>query len=410
MPYEFWIGLRYLLSRKSNAVLSIVTVISIIGVALGVTALSVVLSVVSGFEEDFQRKILGNNSPLIVFKSSGPIKNSADLVPKIESIEGVSAASPFLYNEVLLHSDSGRSAGVVVYGIDPGKVGKVTSLERDIVSGKLSRLSALKGELPGIAVGRELAENHLYLFPGATVDILSPGGELTPFGFGPKVRRFEVGAVFKSGLYEYDAKSCYIDFEEAQRFFGRPNEASGIQVNVKKLEEARKVASRLQAVMGDRYYIRHWMELNEDLFKAFKLEKTTFFIVLTMIVLVASFNIVGTLTLLVLTKGKEIAILKAMGATRMAVAKIFMAAGTLIGFIGMVSGLGLGYLTCVALKEYIRFPLNADVYQIDTLPVRMHVTEFALVGVSALLISFLATLYPALSAARLDPAEGLRYE
>ncbi len=410
MFYEFFIGFRYLLSRKHNALLSMITVISMGGVALGVTALTVVLSVVSGFEEDFQKKILGNNSPLILFKLSGSMTHYKELVETLEKIDFVKAASPFLYSEVLLHSDSGRSAGVVIYGIDPDKISQVTSLSRDMTDGELSKLNRRKGELPGIVVGYQIAEHNLYLFPGATVDIVSPSGELTPFGFGPKVRRFEVVGIFKSGLYEYDAKSSYINLEDAQRFFGRPSEVSGIQINVKELSKAREVAKNIQATLGQGYYVRHWMELNEDLFNAFKLEKTTFFVVLTMIVLVASFNIVGTLTLLVLTKGREISILKAMGATKGSIAKIFMVSGTLIGLCGIFVGVGLGYSLCVLLKKYIRFPLNADVYQIDTLPVQMHMGEFLLVGFCALAISFLATLYPALRAASLDPVEGLRYE
>jgi lipoprotein-releasing system permease protein len=408
--YEFFIGFRYLLSRKHNALLSVITVISVIGVALGTTALTVVLSVVSGFEQDFQRKILGNNAPLILFKAAGPIRNAEEVIQKVEQVEGVKAASPFLYSEVLLHGQSGRSAGVVLYGIDPKKIGDVTSLGRDMTDGKLDDLNAKEDHLPGIVVGQALAQNNLYLFPGSTVDVVSPAGELTPFGFGPKVRRFEVRGVFKSGLYEYDAKSSYIALADAQRFFGRVGEVSGVQINVDVLDKAKSVGQRIQAALGSDYYVRHWLELNEDLFKAFKLEKTTFFIVLTMIILVASFNIVGTLTLLVMTKGKEIAILKAMGGTKRSVARIFMTSGTLIGAIGTIIGLALGYLLCILLKNYIRFPLNADVYQVDTLPVRMQPHEFVIVGFCALLISFLATLYPSLRAARLDPAEGLRYE
>ncbi|MFH1017458.1 MAG: FtsX-like permease family protein [Pseudomonadota bacterium] len=410
MKYEFLIGFRYLLSRKHNALLSVITVISIAGVALGVTALTVVLSVVSGFEEDFQRKILGNNSPLILFRSTGPVRQYDSVIREIEKVPGVTAASPFLYSEVLLHTESGRSAGIVLYGIDPDRVGKVTSLQKDLVTGSLADLKARSGRLPGIIVGRELAENNLFLIPGTTVDVVSPSGELTPFGFGPKVRRFEVAGVFKSGLYEYDAKSAYVSIEDAQRFFDRKGEVSGIQINVKDLKRARAVGQEIQNRLGSEYYVRHWLELNEDLFKAFKLEKTTFFVVLTMIILVASFNIVGTLTLLVMTKGKEISILKAMGATRRSIARIFMVSGTTIGAIGMALGLFGGYVLCVLLKQYIRFPLDADVYQVDTLPVRMLPHEFVVVGACALLISFLATWYPSLRAARLDPAEGLRYE
>jgi lipoprotein-releasing system permease protein len=366
--------------------------------------------VISGFETEFERRIRGNNAPLILFRTLGPIRDPGDLARRIEGVEGVSAASPVLFSEVLLHAESGRSAGIVVYGIDPDRVGGVTSLRADVVQGSLDRLKAKEGELPGILVGRELAEKNLFLFPGATVDVVSPSGELSPFGFGPKVRRFEVAGVFRSGLYEYDAKSAYISLADAQRFFDRPDEASAVQINVRDVPKARDVARRIQTALGSSYYVRHWLELNEDLFQAWKLEKTTFFIVLTMIVLVASFNIVGTLTLLVMTKGREIAILKAMGATRRSIARIFMVSGTAIGLIGMALGLAGGWGLSVLLRDTIRFPLNADVYQLDTLPVRMHAHEFALVGLSALVISFLATLYPSLRAARLDPAEGLRYE
>ncbi len=410
MPYELFIGFRYLLSRKHNGLLSVISVISILGVAVGVMALTVVLSVVSGFETEFQRKILGNNAPLIVFQMTGPMTDHETVIEKIEAVEGVKAASPFVYSEVLLHADSGRSAGVVIYGIDPVRIEMVTSLSQDMISGSLGGLVTEEGELPGIVVGKELAENNLYLYPGSTVDVVSPTGELTPFGFGPKVRRFEVNGIFKSGLYEYDARSAYVALEDAQRFFGVTGEVGGIQVSVAEVHKARVVGEMLKKVLGENYYVRHWMELNRDLFEAFRLEKTTFFVVLIMIVLVASFNIIGTLTLLVLTKGKEIAILKAMGATRRAIAKIFMVFGSLIGSMGMILGLVGGYLLCRLLKEYIRFPLNADVYQLDTLPVRMQVEEFVLVGVSALVISFFASFYPAMRAARLEPAEGLRYE
>ncbi|HLG19261.1 MAG TPA: ABC transporter permease [Bdellovibrionota bacterium] len=410
MSYEFRIGVRYLLSRKHNALLSLITTISVVGVALGVTALTVVLSVVSGFEEEFQRKILGNNAPLILFRVSGPILEYDEVGKKIESVNGVKAQSPFLYSEVLLHSDSGRSAGVVLYGIDPKKVSDVTSITKDVVSGNIQDLLGKEGNLPPILVGHELAENNLVLFPGSTVDVVAPAGELTPFGFGPKVRRFNVVGVFKSGLYEYDAKSAYVSLTDAQRFFGRPGEASGIQISVKDIKSARAVGRQVQETVGERYYVRHWLEMNRDLFAAFKLEKTTFFIVLTMIVLVASFNIVGTLTLLVMTKGREISILKAMGATRRSIAKIFMVSGTLVGALGTGVGLFAGLVLCILLEKYVHFPLNADVYQLDTLPVRMRAIEFVLVGVSAMIISFFATLYPSLRAARLDPAEGLRYE
>lgn len=410
MSFEYFIGLRYLLSKKRHQLLSLITLISIAGVVVGVMALTVVLSVVSGFEQDFQKKILGNNAPLILFRADGPIENYEELTQQIESVKGVTASSPFVYAEVLAQGESGKSAGVVIYGVDPKKVDRVTSLKADMVDGKITDLSSTADGLPTMIVGKELAEHGLYLFSGATVDLISPFGEVTPFGYGPKVRRFKMVGTFKSGLYEYDSKSAYVDLAQAQKFFGKEGQVAGIQINVNNIDDARKIASVIQEKVGSDYYIRHWLELNEDLFKAFKLEKTTFFIVLTMIILVASFNIIGTLTLLVLTKGREISILKAMGASNSAIAKIFMTTGTFIGGVGVFFGLIFGVMLCYLLKVYIRFPLNSDVYQIDTLPVKINPSELVMVAVCALIISFLATLYPALKASQLDPSEGLRYE
>jgi lipoprotein-releasing system permease protein len=409
MNFETFIGLRYLLSKKKHHLLSLITLISIAGVVVGVMALTVVLSVVSGFEQDFQKKILGNNAPLILLKADGPITETEELMTKIESVEGVTATSPFIYAEVLAQSESGKSAGIIVYGIQPDRVQKVTSLGTDMVDGKVEDLNE-NGSYPTLIIGKELADHGLYSFKGSTIDLISPFGEVTPFGYGPKVRRFKVAGIFKSGLYEYDSKSAYIRMDQAQKFFGKEGQVAGIQINVTDIDDARTIGAQIQEKVGSEYYVRHWLELNQDLFNAFKLEKTTFFIVLTMIILVASFNIIGTLTLLVLTKGKEIAILKAMGASNLSIAKIFMTTGTFIGGVGVFFGLVFGYGLCLLLKYKIKFPLNADVYQLDTLPVRMDAMEFVIIGGSALLISFLATLYPALKASKMDPSEGLRYE
>ncbi|MCC7459790.1 MAG: FtsX-like permease family protein [Proteobacteria bacterium] len=409
MNFESFIGLRYLLSKKKHHLLSLITLISIAGVVVGVMALTVVLSVVSGFEQDFQKKILGNNAPLILLKADGAITETQELTQKIESVEGVTATSPFIYAEVLAQSESGKSAGIIVYGIEPDRVQQVTSLGEDMVDGKVEDLNE-DSNLPALIMGKELADHGLYTFKGASVDLISPFGEVTPFGYGPKVRRFKVAGIFKSGLFEYDSKSAYIRMDQAQKFFGKEGQVAGIQISVNNIDAARSIGAHVQEKVGSEYYVRHWLELNQDLFNAFKLEKTVFFVVLTMIILVASFNIIGTLTLLVLTKGKEISILKTMGASNVSIAKIFMTTGTFIGGVGVFFGLVFGYVLCLLLKYKIRFPLNADVYQLDTLPVKMDPWEFVIIGVSALLISFLATLYPALKASRLDPSEGLRYE
>lgn len=410
MRYEFTVGLRYLFSKKGDFLVSVITLISIVGVALGVMALLVVLSVVSGFENDFRKKILGNNAHLIVVKpGERHIDYDATLPGKIDVLPPVRGASPFLYEEVLLRGKSDRATGVLLYGVDPERVGEVTTLSKDMVSGKLIDLAA-QDDLPGIIVGEEIANHLLFLLPGDTVDVLSPSGELSPFGLSPKIRRFRVVGVFKSGLYEYDARSAYIDLRQAQHFFNQPNRVSGYQISLKNPDKAIDDARVVQRTVGENYMVRTWMELNRDLFSAFKLEKTVFFIVMTMIILVAAFNIVGTLVLVVTEKAREIAILKAIGARQSSVQKIFIATGCIIGAVGTVFGLLGAWVLIILLRDYINFPLNSNVYQIDKLPAVLNPYDFLAVAIAAMCISFLATLYPSIKASRQDPVEGLRYE
>lgn len=383
------------------------------GVVVGVMALCVVISGFSGFQESFREKILGNNAPLILFHFSEDIQDYEKLVDDIESVEGVRGAAPFVYSEVLAQSETGRSAGIVVYGVDPDKIIHVTDLKNDMIDGKVSDLTAETDPqtgFPKMILGKDLAESELLAFRGMTIDLVSPKGDITPFGLGPKVKRFEVGGIFYSGMYEYDSKSAYIHLHEAQKVFGTLGRVKGIQISVDDIDQAQKVASRIQNKIGGDYYIRHWMELNRDLFAAFQTEKKLSFIVLAMIILVASFNIIGTLTLLVMTKGKEIAILKAMGATKWSIQKIFMISGTFIGVIGTAFGLLMGYIACYLLKNHFQFDLNAGVYQMDHLPIIIDPFEFLLIGLCALAICFIATIYPSYRAASIEPTEGLRYE
>lgn len=411
MLFEPYIGIRYLLSRKNQRLLSLITWISILGVVVGVMALCVVTSGFSGFQTSFREKILGNNAPLILFHFSDDIENYGKLVEDIEAIEGVKGAAPFVYSEVLAQSETGRSAGIVVYGVDPERIVKVTNLENDMIDGKVEDLNPSdENRFPKMILGKDLADSELFAFKGMTVDLLSPKGDITPFGLGPKVKRFEVSGLFYSGMYEYDSKSAYVHLEDAQKVFGALGKVKGIQISVDDIDRAQEVAKRIKSEVGEDFYLRHWMELNRDLFAAFQTEKKLSFIVLAMIILVASFNIIGTLTLLVMTKGKEIAILKAMGATRWSVQKIFMISGTFIGVIGTLFGLLCGYICCYLLKNHLRFELNAGVYQMDHLPIIIDPIEFSLIGICALAICFLATIYPSYLASSIEPTEGLRYE
>ncbi len=399
------------MSKKNNAFLSVITWISILGVAVGVMALTIVLSAISGFQNEFRQKILGNNAPLIVFSSQGEIENHLEVEQIIKSTQNVQGVNSFVYSEVLVLSHDNRQAGVVVYGVDPNKVVTVTSLSKDMVNGDLKHLVQREGRLPGIVLGQSLARDHLYVDVGSIVSVLMPTGELTPFGFGPKLRRFEVVGVFKSGLYEYDTKSAYVDLPVAQSLMGySKNTVKGMQVGVVDISQIRATASKLHQRLSKDFYIRDWMEMNAALFDAFKLEKTVFFLVVVMIVLVASFNIIGTLTLLVMTKVKEIAILKAMGAKDFSIAKIFMFCGTWIGLIGTALGLTLGYFGCLLLERYFPFPLDANVYQVDHLPMKISLLEFFYVAACAIVIGFLSTIYPAFNAAKVEPSLGIRNE
>jgi len=410
MKLESYIGIRYLLSKKNQKLLSLITWISIVGVMVGVMALCVVTSGFSGFQKSFREKILGNNAPLILFHFSEDISDYQPLLETIEQIQGVRGASPFVYSEVLAQSETGRSAGIVIYGIDPQRIKKVTALQDDMIDGTLAALDPDQQGLPKIILGKDLSDSELFAFKGMAVDLVSPKGDITPFGLGPRIKRFEVGGIFHSGMYEYDSKSAYMHLDHAQSVFGKPGKIKGIQISVDDIDQAWLVASRIKEKIGSDYYIRHWMELNRDLFSAFQTEKKLSFIVLAMIILVASFNIIGTLTLLVMTKGKEIAILKAMGSTKRSILSIFVISGTVIGMIGTAFGLLLGFVVCYLLKNHLRFELNAGVYQMDHLPIMINPGEFLWIGLCAMTICFLATIYPAYRAASIEPTEGLRYE
>jgi len=415
-------------SRKRSAFVSLITVISIAGVAVGVTALCVVLSVMSGFEDDLKDKILGTNAHLVVLKFGTDFTGSADIAEKIRPLKNIKGASPFILNEGMVSSETNISA-LLIKGIVPDSASSAIDIGKYIDAGNLDFLddpskvplrrntSDLPGEvipahepkIPGIIIGREL-QKMLKVVPGDVVSIFSPLGELGPSGPIPKMRHFKVVGCFYSGMYEYDAKFVYISLKEAQNFFSMGESVTGIEVRVSDIDRVRAVSDEIKAVTGGYpYRVRTWMDMNKNLFAAIKLEKIVMFVILTFIVLVASFNIVSALIMVVLERAKEIAILKSMGATNGTVMRVFMIEGVLIGVVGTAIGLLAGWLLCLFTANY-HFQLDPEVYYIASLPVKMDPVEFAMVATSAILISFLATLYPSLQAAKLRPVEGLRYE
>lgn len=414
----------------------LMTLISTGGVALGVWALTVVLSVMSGFEADLKHKILGHTAHGIVLtygaNDLGDWRRTRDVVL---GVQGVSGATPFLYNEVMLSAGENLT-GAILKGIDVPTVGSVTELPRSIEDGKLAwlehseqiPLSSRRGDflddtgkappapapragraLPGIVLGSELAR-ALRVFVGDEVNVVSPFGDLGPAGPQPKSRPFRVAAIFYSGMYEYDSKFAYVDLRAGQRFFGLGESVTGLEVKVKDVDAAKGIMSRVLFELGGYpFRTKDWGELNRSLFSALQMEKVVMAVILGFIVLVASFIIIATLIMLVLEKTKEIAVLKSMGAGVPSVMKIFVLEGVVIGAVGTLFGLLLGYGTCL-LIEKVGIPLDPEVYYISNLPVLVDPAQFASVALAAMALSYLATIYPATKAARLRPVDGLRSE
>lgn len=407
LPYHLFIALRYLRSRKRHKGISFNTAISIGGVALGVMALLVVLSVMSGFHEDLQKKILGVNAHLVVLNYKGSIDDYGSIIERLKGEKEVISTSPFVLGQVMVSSGE-KGQGVYIRGIIPALESRTTEIAKHIKEGSMDRLSD-DTELPGIIIGRELS-SRLGLFINDKVNILSPTGEIGPLGMIPKIRTFRVVGIFEMGMFEFDSNLVMTDLKATQDFFDMGKSVTGIEVRLKDLYRAGEVRERIQKTLGYPYFAKDWMQMNRNLFSALKLEKFAMFIILVLIIFVASFNIVSNLIMNVIEKEREIAILKAMGATNRGIMKIFMLQGFLIGLVGTVIGIAGGYTLSYILNTYQIIKLPPDIYYLSHLPVKMKLSDFIVVSFSAIMISFLSTIYPALQAARLDPVEPLRYE
>ncbi len=406
MNLEIFIAGKYLKAKRKEGFISLISFLSVAGVTVGVMALVIVIAVMSGAETDFRKRILGLEPHILVMNYSGKFDNYSQMVAKLDQSELIKGVSPILFAQAMIRSSHSFS-GVMVRGIDPEKG---FSLVKGFSPEKLKRLLGKKrtiNELPGIILGKELA-NSAGVIKGDKVILMSPHGFISPVGHIPSMKRFIVKDTFNSGMYEYDNALAYVNLKEAQHLSGAGNKVSAIGIWVDNVFGVEKVKDSLSNILNYPFYMRDWMEINKSLFSALKLEKTAMFIILTLIILVAAFNIASALIMMVMEKTRDIAVLKAMGATNKTIRVIFIFKGMIIGFLGTLIGTAMGVAACFILKKYdfIQLP---DAYPFSTLPVQLEFIDVFTIAVSAIIICFFSTLYPSYKASKMDPVEALRY-
>lgn len=434
MPFEMWVGFRYLMSKRSSTFVSFIGIMTVLGVVLGVAALNVTLAVMTGFEDDLKSKIIGMNAHAVVLSHLSTFEPDPEIEKKVRETEGVIGVTPFTYNELLMQEGS-QVTGVILKGADPKTIGEVTDLvgsiclvdkdgvpceekagtrldERQKIMDRIAEMHEINDgakTVPGILIGRELA-NQLFVVEGETVSLVAPslgvGPGGTPF---PKVRTFYVVGMFRTGMWEYDQKFAFTGIEAAQKMSGDDGRIAGLEIKTDDLYGAPRITEQLNKTLGYPWVVKSWKDLNGALFSALRLEKFVMGLLLSIIVIVASFSIVSILTLIVLEKAKEIAILKSMGASNGMVLGVFAVQGFVIGLAGVLIGSGIGW----GLAEFLRWygwKLDTQVYYLDKLPVIISPMNFFVVGFAGLLITFTAGLLPSIVAARQRPVAGLQYD
>ena len=421
--FELFVARRYLTAKGKETFLSVITLISTAGVALGVTALIVVMSVMNGFETDLREKILGTTAHISVLHiGKEGIRDWPVVAAQVEKVDGVTGVAPFVFFEGILSSKR-DSIGVAVRAVDRPTLARVSNIENKVVEGTMDFAAGCgpNGEPPllpngvalppdGIVLGTELAKN-LAVELNDPVTLISPQAIWNPIApIPPRMKNFRVVGIFDVGMFEFDSSLAYIDLRAGQDFLGIGGKVNGLEAKVADIYQAPAVSRRVNDAVGLPYYARDWTVTHEQLWAMLALEKHTMFVILTLIVLVAAFNILSTLIMIVMEKTREIGILKAMGATNGAVVRIFVWEGLIIGATGTAAGLGLGLALCWVLGRYQFIRLPAQLYALRTLPVLVSPWDVAVVCLVALVISVAATVYPAWRAARLQPVEAIQYE
>jgi len=409
MPFELRIALRYLTARRKQAFISAISAISGLGVMVGVMALMIALGLMTGLQGEIRTRILGATAHVSVFRTAREgFEDYRAVMEAVRKVPGVLGSAPALYNKGLVTSAVGSDVATLK-GILPGAEKTVTDLAAQMETGSLDALDAPSEGLPPILLGRDLAAK-LGVGVGDTVTLTTSQGRLTPIGVIPRTRKFQLVGTVRTGLYEFDAAWAYLSLASAQQLFGGGDEATLVEVRIEDMYAVKKVGRDLVSTLGEGFLTQDWIDMNQSLFAALWLEKTAIGITIGLIVMVAALNIVATLILMVMEKHKDIAILVSMGASRGAITRIFMLQGTVIGAVGTVIGAVLGWSACRVLDHYRLLRVPSDVYQISYVPFKLVAGDAALVVLGAILICFLATIHPSRGAARLDPAEALRYE
>ena len=406
LPFELFLGLRYLTARGQRTNLSLFVWIGVGGVFLGVAALIVVLAVMTGFQDGIRDKIISANPHLLIFQTGAGLADAGGVAARVRAVRGVRSATPFVLQQALFTTEGGGSHGGLVRGValhDPSVLADIT---RQIGSGSLAPL--VDGR-PGILLGVELART-LGVVQGDAVTVISPKAAITAVGMVPKMRRFTVAGTVQIGMYEYDASIAYLALDVAREFADLPAGVTGLEVKLDDPFAAKRVGAAISRTLGFPFWIRDWMDMNRNLFAALQLEKLALFVIVTIIVLVAAFAIIGHLVLLVAEKRKEIGVLKAIGASAPSITLVFFTVGMLISVAGTVAGSVVGLALIWIQNTYKIIRLAGDVYQIDHLPMKLSSLDFVLIVGATLLLSFLATVLPARRAGALSPVDVLRYE
>jgi lipoprotein-releasing system permease protein len=411
--FERMVAWRYLRSRRKETVISVIASISFFGIMLGVATLIVVMAVMNGFRAELLSRILGINGHLIIQPIDTPLEDYAAVAGRINGVAGVKYAIPLIDGQVLAQGEVGAGTGALVRGIRGEDLGKISLVANNIKQGSLVGFDTSEG----VAIGQRMADN-MGLALGDTITLVSPDGDVTPMGTTPRVKTYPIVAIFEVGMSEYDTSIVYMPLSEAQLYFNLENRAQTIEVFVDNPDAVDSLKPQVEEAAQRPVFISDWRQRNETFFSALQVERNVMFMILTLIVLVAALNIISGLIMLVKDKGHDIAILRTMGATRGAVMRIFLMTGAAIGITGTIAGVILGIVVCLNVESIRQFfswisgtvLFNPELYFLSKLPAKMNFDETATVVAMALVLSFLATLFPAWRAAKLDPVEALRYE